>query len=395
MMSRVAVKPSLLKWARNRARLEVRDLAAKFPKYGAWEQGEAQPTFKQLESFARATATPFGYLFLDEPPIEALHIPDFRTIRSEAVGRPSPELLETVQLMQRRQDWMRDFLKEEGQRPLAFVGSSSLRSNPDDVAATMRETLGLRDGWAQRVTTWDAARSFLRQAIEDVGVLVVINGVVGNNTHRPLDPQEFRGFVLSDDLAPLVFVNGSDAKAAQVFTMAHELAHVWIGQSALFDLPRLLPGINDVERFCNKAAAEFLVPKAELLAAWREHGDTTEPFSALARQFKVSSVVVALRSLELGLIDRGRFIEFYDIHMAEFGGRGITQESSGGNFWNTQTFRVGDRFARAVIGATKEGRVLYRDAYALLGLRGKTFDTCAKRLNAPPVRFVLEDQQAS
>ena len=101
--------------------------------------------------------------------------------------------------------------------------------------------LGLERNWAQTQQTWTTALETLRHAIDAVGVVVVTNGVVGNNTHRKLDPGEFRGFVLVDQHAPLVFVNGADSKAAQMFTLVHELAHLWFGQSAVFDLRELQP----------------------------------------------------------------------------------------------------------------------------------------------------------
>lgn len=379
-MSKVAVSPDILKWARERARLDVDDLAVKFPKYEDWVDGNEQPSLRQLESLARATSTPLGYFFLAKPPNEDLHIPDFRTIRDKPVGRPSPDLIETVQMMELRQEWMREYLKGEGYEPLGFIGSAKLKNDPDQVAAKMRKELGLTDGWAESLPSWEAARGALRTQIENTGVLIVINGVVGNNNRRPLDPNEFRGFVLVDSFAPLIFVNGADAKAAQMFTMAHELAHLWLGKSALFDLPRLLPGDDKIEKFCNEAAAEFLVPKAELKGAWDEAQKQKEPFPFLAAKFKVSPIVVARRALDLKLIGKKAFFEFYDAHIAEVQASKEAKKSSGGDFWKTQTYRVGSRFAQAVIAATKEGKLLYRDAYALTGLRGKTFDDYAKKL---------------
>ncbi len=379
-MSKVAVSPDVLKWARERARLDVDDLATKFPKYEDWEEGSEQPSLRQLENLARATSTPFGYFFLPEPPDEELHIPDFRTIRDKPIGRPSPDLIETVQTMELRQQWMHEYLDGAGHNPLAFIGSAKLKNDPDLVAAKMRKEIGLSSGWAEALNTWDEARGLLRKFIEDAGVLVVINGVVGNNTSRALDPQEFRGFVLTDLLAPVIFVNGADAKAAQMFTMAHELAHLWLGKSALFDLPHLLPGDDATEKFCNEAAAEFLVPKAELASAWDEAQNQRKPFSFLAQKFKVSPIVVARRALDLKLISKKAFFEFYDAHIAEVQASKEGKKASGGDFWKTQTYRVGSRFAQAVIAAAKEGKLLYRDAYALTGLRGKTFDDYAKKL---------------
>jgi Zn-dependent peptidase ImmA (M78 family) len=125
----------------------------------------------------------------------------------------------------------------------------------------------------------------LRVAAEAAGVFVVTNGIVGNNTHRKLDVDEFRGFVLVDDLAPFIFINGADGKAAQMFTLAHELAHVWCGQSGVFDLRDLQPTGDDVEQVCNKIAAEFLAPAGELRNVWPRARQAAEPFQALALHF--------------------------------------------------------------------------------------------------------------
>ena len=194
-MSRVSVKRELFRWARERAGLDAAVLIEHFPKYAAWESGDAQPTLRQLEALAKKTLTPIGYFFLLEPPEEKLPIPDFRTLGDRAVARPSPNLLETIHTMQRRQDWMRDDLLEAGAEPLSFVGTAILRSDLLDAARRIRETLRIMDGWAREHSTWTAALLALRRATEATGILVVINGVVGNNTTRKLDPEKFRGLL--------------------------------------------------------------------------------------------------------------------------------------------------------------------------------------------------------
>ncbi len=267
-MSRVAVSRDVLRWVVDRSGLPASALRRKFPKIQEWESGASQPTLHQLESLAKATLTPLGFFFLPAPPEERLPIPHFRTIDSRTPSRPSPELLHTVQMMQQRQAWMREFLIEQGQDRLAFVGSARLDESPQVVADRIRRALRFERGWAAQRPTWTDALRALRDAMEAIGILVVVNGIVGNNTHRKLDPSEFRGFVLVDEFAPLVFVNGADGKAAQMFTLAHELAHVWFGSSAAFDLRQLLPADDPTEQVCNRVAAECLVPERELREVW-------------------------------------------------------------------------------------------------------------------------------
>ncbi len=381
-MGKVAVKSDLISWARERSGVTSRALLKRFPKFRQWERGEAQPTLRQLEALAKTTSTPLGYFFLSEPPEDRLPIPDFRTLPGAQPRRPSPNLLETIQTMQQRQGWMRDFLIEQGQEPFAFVGSVRMQDDPDEVAAKIRDALHLPNDWARREPTWTEALRTLREAAEGAGILVVINGVVGNNNRRKLDRDEFQGLVLSDEYAPLIFINGADFKAAQMFTLAHELAHLWLGRGGVFNFEEMQPANNEVELFCNRAAAEFLVPAAELRAVWREAQADEEPFQFLARHFKVSPIVAARRALDLQLLSRREFFDFYREYQADE--RRQRRTSSGGDFYATQGARIGERFANAVIRAVKEGRLLYRDAYRLTGLHGKTFDRYAVLLGFRP-----------
>jgi len=234
-MIRVEVRFELLRWARERAGFSVGALTRRFPQLEAWERGEARPTLKQLESFAKATYAPVGFLFLEEPPVERIPIPDFRTVGNAHVGHPSPDLLDTVYVCQQRQEWYRDFARSVGEEALAFVGAAAIVSDVEATAAAMRRVIGFDIEERRTLPTWtEALRRFIEQA-DGLGILVMCSGVVLNNNRRHLDPEEFRGFAMSDDLAPLVFINGADTKAAQMFTLAHELAHIWLGQSAVSD----------------------------------------------------------------------------------------------------------------------------------------------------------------
>ena len=378
-MSRVNVNKKVLRWAVSRSGHELDDLEQKFPRIRQWADEESQPTLRQLELLAKATLTPLGFFFLAEPPEERLPIPHFRTIHDEIPAKPSPDLLESVQIMQRRQAWMREFLIEQGQDELPFVGSSRRDEEPRLVVQRMLEILDLDIGWAAAERTWTDALHTMRQAIEDAGILVVVNGIIGNNTHRKLDPNEFRGFVLVDGYAPLVFVNGADGKAAQMFTLAHELVHVFYGSSAAFDLREMQPADDPMEKTCNRVAAEFLVPQSELRQIWPSARGDSEPFQTIARRFKVSALVAARRALDTNLINREAFLKFYRAYQSDER-RASADRSPGGDFYINQNLRVGQRFASAVIRAVKEGKLLYSEAYHLTGLYGKTFDHYAASL---------------
>jgi len=331
-----------------------------------------------LEAFAKATYVPFGYLFLPEPPEERIPIPDLRTIRKQAISHPSPDLLDTLHAMQRRQAWLREELIECEADPQDFVGSARPADDPQGVGREMRRMVDLDDDWAATVRTWREAVGELRRAIEELGVMAVINGVVGNNTHRKLDVEEFRGFALSDEYAPLVFVNGADAKSAQMFTLVHELAHIWLGESALTDSGLTCQPSQEIEAWCDRAAAEFLLPAQALRACWRDLRHEEAPFEALARRFKISPIVAGRRAMDLRLVGRETFFAFYEEYIArERRGR---PASGGGDFYNSQNTRVGEMFATQVILAAKSGRLSFKEAYDLTGLHGGAFQEYASRL---------------
>ncbi|MBN1555891.1 MAG: ImmA/IrrE family metallo-endopeptidase [Phycisphaerae bacterium] len=380
-MARITVKSELFRWALERSNHTEEDASEKWVKFVDWITEVSSPTVHQLEEFSKWTQTPFGYLLLETPPEDNLPIPDFRTSQSKT-RRPSPNLLETVQAMQRRQDWFREFLIEENEDSLPFVGAFDLKSSPEKIADAMRDVLGLEHIWASHERNWSDAVRLLKNRIEEAGIMVVVNGVVGNNNRRRLEVEEFRGFVLVDRYAPLVFINGRDAQCAQMFTLAHELAHIFVGREGVSNLRQLQPTNVDVEIVCDKAAAEFLVPKEAFVASWREVRNQNNRFQLLAGKFKVSAIVAARRALDLNRIEWNQFNEFYEKEIRESNERVAKQrkQNSGGDFWKTQGVRIGSLFGSAVAQATSTGRLLYRDAYKLTGLQGRTFDNFIARL---------------
>ncbi len=382
MTVRVPVRPEMLTWAVERARLSDDTVEQRFPKFEEWLTGARLPTFAQLEGFARAVHAPLGYLFLNEPPDEPLPIPDFRTFGNEGVPRPSPDLLDTIYLCQTRQEWFREHTVAEGADPVSFVGSVDPSTSVTEVADKIRRELRFTVDDRVRVPNWEVAQRQLIDAIEDLGVLVMISGIVGGNTRRALDPREFRGFALADRLAPVIFVTGADTKAAQIFTMVHELAHIGAGQTGLSDV-RLSDHVgNASEEWANKVAAEALLPLASLRSEYRGTPDVAE-LERLSKQFKVSTLVVVKRIFDAGLLAWDEYRARYSTEVErimeilarrDFGARG-------GDWRRTQPLRISRTFARAVIVDALEGRTLYRDAYALVGAaRHETFANLAAEL---------------
>ncbi|MDI3500189.1 MAG: hypothetical protein PWP50_1233 [Synergistaceae bacterium] len=362
----VKVKPEMIRWALERSARRAEDLHERFPKLAAWEEGLVCPTLKQLEDFAKAARVPIGYLFLNAPPEERVPIQDLRTMAMRGVRRPSPDLLDVIYLCQGRQEWYRDYARITGEPARRFVGSATLQDSIETVAGRMRCELGLDIEERQRIPTWThALRRFVEQA-DELGVLVMISSVVGANNRRKLDPEEFRGFALCDELAPLVFINGTDTKAAQMFTLAHELAHLWLGESALSDVGPVTVPTSAIEKWCNRVAAELLVPLDSLRAEYRTDADLQGELNRLAQHYKVSTLVVLRRIYDAGALSRDELWYNYEHelerlrHMAEV---------SGGDFYLSQTARAGKRFARALITSTFEGHTSFTEAFRLLGVR--------------------------
>ncbi len=381
LILRVDVNPERLRWARDRAGFDAERLTQRFPKYPEWESGTTKPTLKQLEAVAKATHAPIGMFFVSAPWDEPVPIPDFRVVGNRPISRPSVDLLDTMYLCQQRQEWYRDFARLERIDPPALVRIATTVSDVETTARTMREALRFDVDQRSQLPTWeDALRLFIAQA-DACGVLVMFNGVVGNNTSRRLDPTEFRGFALADDVAPLVFVNGADTKAAQMFTLAHELAHICLGESALSDIEAAIRPSHSIERWCDRVAAELLVPRAKLADQFRAGVDMSTEVNRLARHFKVSTLVVLRRVFDLGALDREAFEAAYRDELGHL----ATVSQGGGNFHTTLRMRVGRRFGKALVDSTLAGRTSFTESFRLLGIKkSSTLRNSAASFDAGP-----------
>lgn len=366
------INSEIINWAIIRAGNNLEDFYQKYPHVEKWIKGSKKPTIKQLEDFTHKVHVPFGYMFLSQPPKESVPIPFFRTGKKKN-DKVSLNVYHTIQLISERQNWLTDYLEESDYPDLEFVGKFNKSANYFEIVKDIRETLRLSYNWASKMGTWEDALDYLTLQIEEIGIIVNFNGIVGNNTRRKIPVEECRGFVLVNKKAPFLFINSADAKAAQMFTLIHELAHVWLGESAGFDNQSLLPANDPVEKLCDQVAAEFLVPEVVLAEKWKESHD----FKYLSRLFKVSPIVIARRCMDLKLISRVAFFDFYNNYIKNYRFK-KEQQSSGGNFYATAKKRVSLRFASFVNNAVNENNLLYRDAYRLTNLKGNTYEKFIK-----------------
>ena len=374
--ARILIEPELVAWARKRAGLSEEALAKKMSvkpeRLRGWQTGDLPMTFGQIKKLAAKTYTPLGYLFAPKAPRETLPIADFRTFgdHDPAKARPSGAMLTTIYTMQRRQNWYRDYLMEAGAAPVALVGRCDQKQGVSKAAAAIRQIYRVDEGTglSEHYPNRQQALRELFAATEDIGILTIRNGVVGNNTHRPLNVREFRGFALCDRHAPLIFINGKDARAAQLFTLAHELAHLCIEESGVSNLDAAtLKDANPTEQFCNEVAAELLLPRASFLHRWNKKAEPEPQIRHLAESFNVSTQATARRAWNNGLISRQWYWEFHEKEAAE----NIPDKPAKGrgNFYKTHRYRRSNRFAKAVIACAREGALSYREAHELLDIR--------------------------
>jgi Zn-dependent peptidase ImmA (M78 family) len=377
---RLAVSPAVIKWAVARSGVPSEKLEKDF-KISAWTHGRL-PTLNKLTEFASRTGVPFGYLLLDEPPTVSLPVPDFRVGFRQELTAPSVDLLAVLNQSIRRQDWYRDFAVSNDLPPIPVVGSAKDRT-PEQAAEAMRKQLGYEV--IDRKGSWDDNRKALLRAFERVGGLTVCTSMVGNNTHRPLNPDEFRGFALVDDLAPLIFVNAAQSINGQIFTIAHELAHIWRGQSGIGNEEPRIEGDSEIERWCNSTAAEFLVPTADLRQRFGAVAEMplVQQLDRLAAVYRCGTLVI-LQALRRNKLRKFKdFDRDYEEEEKRLKGLAEKRPGGGGDHYNNQPFRIGARLSDAVISDTLEGRTSFSEALSLLSMKSQvTFDEYARRLGA-------------
>ncbi|WP_299310819.1 XRE family transcriptional regulator [uncultured Halomonas sp.] len=375
-MGQALINADMLSWARERAGLSIAMLAEKLQqpedKVAAWEAGEARPTFRQAQQFAQHVHAPFGYLFLRQPPEDDLPIPDLRTVGDHAPRGISVDLKDVLRDVLRRQVWYRDYQIAMDESAVAVVGRAKGVMTAAPIVTDMREWLEVPPHPDRG--NWEAYFRDLVQRIERLGILVMRSGIVGNNTRRVLSVEEFRGFAIADPIAPVIFINAADVPEARLFTLVHELAHIWLGESGISDGDPA--NRRGTEKLCNAVAAEFLVPEEEFLPLWLEVDDWKANLAPLAAHFHVSQWVIARRAQELGLISDHDYRRYVVNRLEAYRNR---EERGGASFDRVVPGRVSKRLAQAVASEALSGRLLLRDAYQLIGVRPHRLKTFARK----------------
>ena len=351
-----------------------------------WQVGTKKPTFKKVEEISKKTHIPFGYFFLNSPPEENISLVDFRTIDSEHMQNPSRDLIDTINTMQRAQDWMANYYQENGYDPLPYVGCCNLNKRYEAIAEDIRSKLDITKDWFKSCKDSSDAFRFLRSYISALGILVMKNGIVGNNTSRKLNLNEFRAFTLINEYAPLIFINSNDTENGKLFSLLHELAHVWLGKNSLYNEPYASQeNISHLEQICNAIAAEILAPDKLFIERWEAyHKHDIYTLGEISKYFRCSRFVIIRKALENGFISREEFGRTLLVLQEEY--KKWQQDKKikgdgGGNFYKTLATKWDRTFINALDEMTRSGSTQYTEAYRLTGTQSSSFSKLIQEIN--------------
>lgn len=374
-VERIQIKKEIYYWALQESQKEYEEIINRFPKVADWINEKSNPTFKQLQDFADFLKIPLGYLFLKEPPKTNIMEAEFRSINNQLPDM-SKNLKDTITAMDMKRNWMSDYRKDLGWDKLAIIDKFNQKKNGtvSHDASLAKKLLALQEDWYTTVKDYGKAYNFLKNRVEEKGILVMQNGVVGNNNYRKLDINEFRAFMLYDDIAPIIFINNNDSLGGKIFSLVHEFIHVLLGQENLF-LKDELYNTKENERYINRLTGEFLMPKVRIKAIWDKQYDSLLQINDLARLLKVSETALAIQLKELALISQYTLDTVIDQAIQNFAKKTDDAGTGRGDFYNTFKSRISPTFTKAVIRSTEAGDTNYTSAFRLLGgIKGKTFD---------------------
>lgn len=349
----------------------------------AWKEGRKAPTYNQIEKMSKVTGIPLGYFFLEKPPVEESSFVEYRTVDSKELSNPSRNLMDTLHDMELIQEWIRNELQATESDDLSFVGAIKKTVQNNDFATFVRRSLQIEINWYESCKNGEESFKLLRNYISDLGVVVMMSGIVGNNTHRILDTNEFRAFALMDKKAPLIFINSNDSFNGKLFSLLHEFAHICLGENSLFnDRYGSIDKVSATEKICNALAAEILVPEHIFLEKWKKQireKDEEVTIRELVKYFKCGYTVLARRAYDQKFIDFQSYQNFAREAVQQY----LEKKqigSGGGDYYSTAASRVDRRFFDLLLGSVSEGRTLYTDAFRLTNTNRTTFSNLAEKM---------------
>ena len=376
----VNIRPEIINWALSQTQKEK--LGDKLMNnINKWLNGTKTPTFNQIEDFSKKANIPLGYFFLQTPPEEQINLLEYRTVDSIQLANPSRNLIDTIHEMENIQDWMKTYRQDLGFDKLSVVGCMKNNQDTSFIVDRIRKDLELDETWYERSKDAREAFSHIRKQLEVCGVVVMMSGIVGNNTHRALDVDEFRAFTMVDDWAPLIFVNTADSNGAKLFSILHETAHIWLGKNDLYnDRQSRISGVSDIEVLCNAVAGELMVPKNIFTNKWDMYDmDIFEKITELAKYFRCGEIVIARKAIDCKKIEQNIYNQVVKTAIENYKQMKENKQSGGGNYYNTMGSRLDGCFVRALCESINMGRTTYTEAYRLTNTNRKTFSEVAQR----------------
>ncbi|MEL6799853.1 MAG: ImmA/IrrE family metallo-endopeptidase [Pseudomonadota bacterium] len=384
----IRVNPEILVWARETAGLSVEDAAAKLQfttsakstaaeKLTALEIGEKQPSRNQLSGMAKLYKRPLLVFYMAEPPRPGPRGTDFRQSPDARGARANAMLDALLRDVRARQETVRDMLSEEDDfEPLPYIGSVTVAEGVDDAVAAISEVLGI-DPTAPRPGDADALFKRLRTAAEEAGVFVLVLGDLGSH-HTTIPASVFRGFAIADPVAPFIVINAKDARPARAFTLIHELAHVFLGQtgvSGAISTNRPETDNARVERFCNDVAGEFLLPGAHFRQGvpafdGRDVDTARVAVEAIAARWSVSEPMVAYRLNRTGDLSEGTYNTLREEYDARWQAKLARDRAAEGPPLNPRVmkqFYLGNALVGVVHRYVRDNALSHTKAAALLG----------------------------
>lgn len=388
MAEKAYITPNVLKWARESARMAEETAAAKVSvtveRLKQWEEGINQPTIKQAQKLAKAYKRPFALFFLPEVPRDFQPLQDFRKTGAKELTTSSIFIIREIQ---QKQTWISDVYEENKEDKLPFVGRFSIKDNPQQVAADILETLKIIPA---SYKTNNPIKEWI-DAAESNGIFVSRTSFI--HSRLKLDSNELQGFAIADPYAPFVFINSEDWNAPQLFTLVHELAHIWIAETGISN--EIEPAIKNkdkyhpVELFFNEVAANALMPKTLVLSLDSSSFKSSKAVFQTAKQLGVSSFALLVRILNLNLISITEYqklekqadIDFAAYLKKEEAKKDKQKEKSGGpNYFLLQLNRNSRLFTQTVLDSFRGGFIEPTLASNLLNVQVNKFQKLEAQL---------------
>lgn len=390
MADKAYITPNVLKWARESARMTEETAAVKVSvKVGRlkeWEEGTSLPTIRQAQTLAKAYKRPFAIFFLPEVPRDFQPLQDFRKSGSKSLTTSSIFIIREIQ---QKQAWISDAYSENQEEKLAFVGRFSIKDNPQSVAKDILDTLKINSA---SYKTDNPIKEWITAA-ESNGIFVSRTSSI--HSRLKLDSEELQGFAIADPYAPFVFVNSDDWNAPQLFTLVHELAHIWIAETGISN--EVEPDLKDkdefhpVELFCNEVAANALMPEEIILNFDSASFKSSKDVFKVAKQLGVSSFALLVRSLNLNIISTSIYQKLkkqVDIDFAEYLKKEAEKtvlrkeknKQGGPNFFLLQLNRNSRLFTQTVLDAFRGGFIEPTLASTLLHVKVNDFSKLESQL---------------